>query len=98
MKYIGIPSGMWLLFRSSFQKNLSVVLGYDKATAKDTAVKARDMIMGLFKKIVSQTRKPEGFQRRQASCALTRSCSARISKSPSFRSDSRTGPTASPNS
>ncbi len=41
MKYIGIPAGMWLLFRSSFQKKLSVVLGYDKATAKDTAVKAK---------------------------------------------------------
>ena len=41
MKYIGMPAGMWLLFRNSFQKNLSAVLGYDKATAKDTAVKAK---------------------------------------------------------
>ncbi len=41
MKYIGMPAGMRLLFGNSFQKNLSVVLGYDKATAKDTAVKAK---------------------------------------------------------
>lgn len=41
MKYIGMPAGMWLLFGSSFQKNLSVVLGYDKVTAKDTAALAK---------------------------------------------------------
>ncbi len=41
MKYIGMPAGMWLLFRKSFQKNLSVVLGYDKVTAKDTTLKAK---------------------------------------------------------
>ena len=32
---------MWLLFGSSFQKNLSVVLGYDKVMAKDTAARAK---------------------------------------------------------
>lgn len=40
MKYIGMPAGMWLLFRRSFQKNLTVVLGFDKAAAKDMAAKA----------------------------------------------------------
>ena len=41
MKYIGMPAGMWLLFRRSFQKNLTAVLGYDKEIAKNTAVKAK---------------------------------------------------------
>ncbi len=41
MKYIGMPAGMWLLFKRSFQKTLTAVLGYDKVMAKDTAVKAK---------------------------------------------------------
>ena len=41
MKYIGMPAGMWALFRRSFQKNLTAVLGYDNATAADTAAKAK---------------------------------------------------------
>ena len=34
MKYAGMPLGMWVLFAGSFQKQLTAVLGYDKATAK----------------------------------------------------------------
>ena len=34
MKYAGMPFGMWVLFAGSFQKQLTAVLGYDKATAK----------------------------------------------------------------
>ena len=41
MKYIGMPAGMWVLFRRSFQRNLTAVLGYDKAVAKDTTIKAK---------------------------------------------------------
>ena len=29
MKYAGMPFGMWVLFASSFQKQLTAVLGYD---------------------------------------------------------------------
>ena len=31
MKYAGMPFGMWMLFASSFQKQLTAVLGYDAA-------------------------------------------------------------------
>ena len=51
MKYIGMPAGMWVLFRRSFQRNLTAVLGYDKAVAKDTTLKAKkkykEIIMSL---------------------------------------------------
>ncbi len=33
MKYFGMPLGMWLLFQKSFQKNMVVVLDFDKRTA-----------------------------------------------------------------
>ena len=34
MKYTGMPWGMWTLFAGSFQRQLTVVLGYDTDTAK----------------------------------------------------------------
>ena len=34
MKYVGMPFGMWVMFASSFQKQLIAVLGYDTATAR----------------------------------------------------------------
>ena len=34
MKYIGMPMGMWVMFAGSFQKQLTVVLGYDAVPQK----------------------------------------------------------------
>ena len=33
MRYTGMPAGMWILFGRSFQKQLSLVYGYDPETA-----------------------------------------------------------------
>ena len=41
MKYSGMPMGMWTLFAGSFQKQLTVVLGYDTATAKSIVKKSK---------------------------------------------------------
>lgn len=41
MNYAGMPAGMWALFGRSFQRNLTSVLGYDKATAKGAAKTAK---------------------------------------------------------
>ena len=34
MTYLGMPFGMWTMFAGSFQKQLTVVFGYDVDTAK----------------------------------------------------------------
>lgn len=51
MKYMGMPMGMWTLFGKSFQTQLTAVFGYDAATAKDVAKRAkpkyREIIAGL---------------------------------------------------
>ena len=51
MKYAGMPMGMWALFASSFQKQLTNVLGYDSAAAKKVRCTAkpkyREIIRGL---------------------------------------------------
>ena len=41
MKYAGMPMGMWALFGKSFQTQLTAVFGYDAATARAVAQKAK---------------------------------------------------------
>ena len=41
MKYAGMPMGMWMLFGKSFQTQLTAVFGYDAATARAVARKAK---------------------------------------------------------
>ena len=41
MQYFGQPLGMWALFSSSFQRELSSTLGYDAGTAKAITQKAK---------------------------------------------------------
>ena len=41
MTYFGMPFGMWTMFAGSFQKQLTVVFGYDVDTAKTITKKAK---------------------------------------------------------
>lgn len=41
MKYIGMPMGMWALFSGSFQKQLTVIFGYEIHTAKNDHEKSK---------------------------------------------------------
>ena len=41
MKYAGMPMGMWMLFGKLFQTQLTAVFGYDAATARAVARKAK---------------------------------------------------------
>ena len=41
MTYLGMPFGMWTMFAGSFQKQLTVVFGYDVDTAKAITTKAK---------------------------------------------------------
>ena len=69
MKYAGMPMGMWVLFSSSFQKQLTVVLGYDAATAKAITKKAklqyRQIIAGL-----PEFEKADRFKMNLINCAM----------------------------
>jgi hypothetical protein len=50
MRYFGMPWGMWALFRGSFQKNLTAVLGYDPKTAAEMTGQAKSN----YKKIIAK--------------------------------------------
>ena len=51
MKYAGMPMGMWALFAGSFQKQLTAVLGYDAATAKQITKTAKPKYKEIIAKL-----------------------------------------------
>lgn len=69
MKYIRTPMSLWVVFAKSFQKQLCVVFGYDKATAKrirkDSKVKYKEIIAKL-----PEFEKGDRFQMNIVGCAM----------------------------
>ena len=69
MKYTGMPWGMWTLFAGSFQRQLTVVLGYDTDTAKAITKKAKSeysrIIAGL-----PEFEKGDRFKMNLVNCAM----------------------------
>ena len=69
MKYIGMPMGMWVLFAGSFQKQLTVVFGYDANTAKTITKKAKPK----YREIISELpefEKGDRFKMNLVNCAM----------------------------
>lgn len=69
MKHAGMPLGMWLLFKSSFQKQLSNVLHYDSAQAGDITSKAHHSYKEIIAKL-PEFEKEDRFQMNIVSCAM----------------------------
>lgn len=51
MKYIGMPMGMWLLFESSFKKNLTAVFGLNQATARAVMMDGKARYREIIRKV-----------------------------------------------
>ena len=69
MKYIGMPMGMWVLFAGSFQKQLTVVFGYDADAAKAITKKAKPK----YREIISELpefEKGDQFKTNIVGCAM----------------------------
>lgn len=49
MRYLGLPAGMWMLFRRSFQRNLTAVLGIDERAAAEITKRAKVKYKGIIK-------------------------------------------------
>lgn len=69
MKYAGMPSGMWLLFRNSFRKNLTDVLGFDRETAKEITKKAKPGYAEIIAKL-PEFEKADRFKMNIVNCAM----------------------------
>ena len=49
MRYFGLPAGMWMLFRRSFQRNLTDILGFDRREAVDRTKRAKAKYQEIIK-------------------------------------------------
>ena len=64
-----MPMGMWVLFAGSFQKQLTVVFGYDEKTARSVTKKAKPK----YKEIISdlpEFEKSDRFKMNIVNCAM----------------------------
>ena len=69
MTYFGMPFGMWTMFAGSFQKQLTVVFGYDVDTAKTITKKAKPK----YREIISELpefEKGDRFRMNLVNCAM----------------------------
>ena len=69
MKYTGMPMGMWMMFATSFRKQLTEVFGYDtnttKAITKKAKLKYRKIIFEL-----PEFEKEDRFKMNLVNCAM----------------------------
>jgi len=82
MKYIGMPLGMWLLFKRSFRGSLISVLGHSEqeadAIASSARLKYREIIAGL-----PEFEKADLFKKNIVNCALLSAFLLNMEKKPS---------------
>ena len=69
MKYAGMPWGMWALFAGSFRKQLTVVFGCDKDTARATAKKAKLKYREIITEL-PEFEKGDRFEMNIVNCAM----------------------------
>lgn len=69
MKYFGMPLGMWLLFQKSFQKNMVVVLGFDKRAAAEITARARPRYKEIIARL-PEFERDDRFKMNVVNCAL----------------------------
>lgn len=69
MKYIGMPMGMWMLFRGSFEKNLSAVLHFDRDAARKITGQAKPKYREIIKSL-PEFEKEDRFQMNIVNAAM----------------------------
>ncbi len=81
MKYTGMPAGMWLLFSQSFRRNLTSVLHYDQAAAKEITRKAHRKYREIIAS-VPEFEKGDRFKMNLVNCAMLSSFILNMPKRP----------------
>jgi len=83
MKYFGMPLGMWLLFKKSFQKNMVAVLGFDKRMAVEITARARPKYRELIA-MLPEFERDDRFKMNIVNCALFAAFYLNMDKKPSL--------------
>ena len=69
MKYIGMPMGMWVLFRRSFREKMVSVLGYDERRAARITREAKPRYSKIIAKL-PEFEKADRFKMNIVNCAM----------------------------
>ena len=69
MTYLGMPFGMWVLFAGSFQKQLTVVFGYDADAAQAIMKKAKPKYKAIIADL-PEFEKADRFKMNIVNCAM----------------------------
>ncbi|MBQ6420912.1 MAG: L-2-amino-thiazoline-4-carboxylic acid hydrolase [Clostridia bacterium] len=69
MKYVGMPMGMWTLYKRSFRDHLVSVLGFSKAEAAQIAADAKPKYKEIIEKL-PEFEKEDRFKMNIVNCAL----------------------------
>lgn len=88
MKYVGMPQGMWLLFKKGFKRSLSCVLGFEKVEAaritKAAKIKYKEIIEDL-----PVFEKGDRFKMNIVNCAMLASFYLNMRKKPTVEQMTR---------
>ena len=68
MKYMGMPLGMWLLYRKSFREHLVSVLGCTEQEAREITEKAKPKYREIIEKL-PEFEKGDRFEMNIVNCA-----------------------------
>ena len=69
MKYAGLPMAMWVVFRKSFQRNLTEILKYDRQEGKKITVSAKKKYKEIIEKL-PEFEKEDRFKMNIVNCAM----------------------------
>ena len=69
MKYVGMPSGMWVLYKRSFRDHLVSVFGFSKSEAVRIAADAKPKYKEIIEKL-PEFEKEDRFKMNIVNCAL----------------------------
>ncbi len=69
MKYMGMPAGMWLMFKNSFRRQMVSVLGMDAQTAAQTTAAAGPRYRQIIQKL-PEFEKADRFKMNIVNCAM----------------------------
>ena len=69
MKYVGMPMGMWVLFRRSFRKKMVSVLGYDERRVARITREAKPRYRKIIAKL-PEFEKADRFKMNIVNCAM----------------------------
>ena len=69
MRYVGMPMGMWLLYKNSFRKNLVKVLSFTEKSSKEISRKAKPLYKSIIKNLPEFERQ-DRFKMNAVNCAL----------------------------